>query len=218
MDNRTTLFLCVNSNDIFIHGYTSLVREREKATKPPIHRWAAQFVSFLFTRSKNGVNGPSCLCSFRLRAYYDGQNYFGHKVQVYPFMDAFSNVRSVIERNSFHWWRIVGSHHRSSGERKRFLPIIQRSVRFQNDEKWSSFLSIEQRCNCVKLDARCSPTMRTFVGRREYRWALHFFEIARSASWAHALGYPSCENPARRFGFISILYIGVPTCCVSSGI
>ena len=34
MDNRTTLFLCVNSNDIFIHGYTSLVRERGSTAEP----------------------------------------------------------------------------------------------------------------------------------------------------------------------------------------
>ena len=76
---------------------------------------------------------------------------------MYPFIDTFSDVRSVIEKNSFHWWRIVGSHHRSSlslcgEENVKKDPADHHSADpFQNDEKWSSFFSIERRCNCAKL-------------------------------------------------------------------
>lgn len=73
MDNHridSMLFLYISSNDIFIHEATNLQREL-------LCRFivAAQFVSFLLNRTKNGVNGPSSLCSFWLKAYYYSWNY-----------------------------------------------------------------------------------------------------------------------------------------------
>ena len=71
---------------------------------------AAQFVSFLLNRTKNGVNGPSSLCSFWLKAYYYSWNYLrivavatGVPVHGYVVQDTyiFSEVPRVVIEKSF---------------------------------------------------------------------------------------------------------------------